>query len=59
MPIRTYREVMARLAGRQPAISWVVGILCMGVVGVLIWFAIPIVPALAAFVGDTLRTTMP
>lgn len=39
--------------------SWIAGVLCTGVVVGLIWFAIPIVPTLAAFAGDTLRTLLP
>ncbi|MGJ0389196.1 hypothetical protein [Microbacterium sp. CGR1] len=50
---------MARVAGRNVAISWIAGVLCTGVVGALIWFAIPIMPAVASLVGDTLRSTLP
>lgn len=39
--------------------SWVGGVICAGVVGALVWFSIPILPTLAAFAGDALRTWMP
>lgn len=38
--------------------SWIAGILCTGVIVGLFWFAIPIVPTLVAFVGDTLRSLL-
>ena len=41
------------------AISWIAGILCAGVIAALIWFAIPIMPAMASFVGDGLRSLLP
>ncbi|WP_186307542.1 hypothetical protein [Microbacterium sp. 1.5R] len=50
---------MARVGGRNLAMSWIAGLLCTGVVLGLVWFAIPIVPALASFAGDTLRSLMP
>lgn len=40
-------------------ISWIAAVLCIGVVGALIWFSMPIVPVVASFVGDTLRSTLP
>lgn len=39
--------------------SWVAGLLCAGVIAGLVWFAIPIVPAMAEFVGESLRTVLP
>lgn len=39
--------------------SWIAGILCTGVVATLVWFAIPIFPALTSVVGDTLRSLSP
>lgn len=39
--------------------SWIAGILCTGVVLTLLWLALPIVPALASVVGDTLRAVLP
>lgn len=50
---------MARVGGRNLAVSWLVGILCAAVVGALVWLAIPIVPALASLVGDGLRSFVP
>ncbi|MBO0980413.1 hypothetical protein [Microbacterium sp. SD291] len=50
---------MARTGGRNLAISWVAGLLCTAVIAGLIWFAIPIMPAMASFVGDGLRTLLP
>lgn len=50
---------MARVGGRNLAISWIAGILCTGVVVGLFWFALPIVPEMAAFVGDGLRGILP
>lgn len=50
---------MARVGGRNLAMSWVGGVICAGVVGALVWFSIPILPTLAAFAGDALRTWMP
>lgn len=38
--------------------SWIAGVLCTGVILGLLWFAIPIVPTLATFAGDTLRALL-
>ncbi|MBO9627097.1 MAG: hypothetical protein J7484_12075 [Microbacterium sp.] len=50
---------MARVGGRNLAMSWIAGILCTGVILGLMWLAIPIVPAMAEFVGDGLRNALP
>ncbi|WP_179297579.1 hypothetical protein [Microbacterium sp. SZ1] len=50
---------MARVGGRNLAMSWIAGVLCTGVILGLLWLAIPIVPTLATFAGDTLRTLLP
>ncbi len=50
---------MARVGGRNLAISWIAGLLCAGVILALLWFAIPIVPAMAEFVGQSLRDAIP
>ncbi|MNP81695.1 hypothetical protein D3C76_1801300 [compost metagenome] len=50
---------MAKVGGRNLAISWIAGLLCTGVIAVLVWFAIPIVPSMASFVGDSLRSVLP
>lgn len=50
---------MAQVAGRNLAVSWVAGALCATVIGVLLWFALPIVPVLVEFVGAALRDFFP
>lgn len=50
---------MARVGGRNLAISWIAGLLCAGVILALLWFAIPIVPTMAEFVGQSLRDAIP
>jgi hypothetical protein len=56
---QTYRGsrglIMARIGGRNLWLAWPVGLVCAGVVGALVWLAVPGVPATIAFVGDTLR----
>lgn len=47
------------MGGRNLAISWIAGVLCTGVVLGLLWFALPIVPAMAQFVGDGMRSILP
>ncbi|MGB4136590.1 MAG: hypothetical protein WA971_08495 [Microbacterium sp.] len=55
-----YRDDMgARVGGRNLAISWIAGVLCAGVVGALLWLALPAGPALMQFVGDGLRNIAP
>lgn len=49
----------ARVGGRNLAISWIAGVLCAGVVGALLWLALPAGPALMQFVGDGLRNIAP
>lgn len=49
----------ARVGGRNLAVSWIVGILCVGVIGVLVWFAIPLAPVLFDYVGAMLRSVAP
>lgn len=50
---------MARVAGRNVAISWIVGVMCTAVIVTLIWFAMPLMPTMASFVGDALRSALP
>jgi hypothetical protein len=50
---------MARVGGRNLAISWIAGLLCTGVIAGLVWFALPIMPVMAEFVGDGLRSILP
>lgn len=47
------------MAGRSITMSWIAGILCTGIVVALVWLSFPIVPVLASFVGDALRSTLP
>lgn len=56
---RTYREGMARVGGRNLAISWIAGLMCAGIVAGLVWFALPIVPTMAQFVGEGMRSILP
>ncbi|MFJ4222808.1 hypothetical protein [Microbacterium sp. NPDC089695] len=50
---------MARVAGRSITMSWIAGIVCTGIVLSLVWLSMPIMPVLASFVGDTLRSVLP
>ncbi len=50
---------MARVGGRDPAMSWVAGILCAAVVGGLLWLALPMAPALAGLADDVMRAAFP
>lgn len=57
---RSYSQHMAaRVGGRNRAISWIVGLLCAGVVGGLLWFAVPAGPAVIEMVGTSLRQLAP
>lgn len=47
------------MGGRNLAVSWIAAVLCAGVIGGLLWFALPIVPAIVEFVGGVLRDFMP
>ncbi|MFJ2369442.1 hypothetical protein [Microbacterium sp. NPDC087665] len=50
---------MARVGGRNLAMSWIAGVICTAVIGALIWFSMPMMPVLAAFAGDALRSILP
>ncbi len=50
---------MARVGGRILGMSWFAGIVCVGVIGALVWLSLPMVPVLAQFAGDALRTALP
>ena len=39
--------------------SWVAGVVCAGIIVGLVWFSMPLMPVLAAFAGDTLRSLFP
>jgi len=47
---------MARIGGRNSWIAVPAGMLCAGVVGALVWLALPMVPVSIGWLGDTLRT---
>ncbi|WCD93906.1 hypothetical protein [Microbacterium sp. nov. GSS16] len=49
----------ARVGGRNLAISWIVGLLCAGVVGALLWISLPAGPGLLFVVGHLLDGTVP
>ena len=64
MPWRGAREaygesMAARVGGRNLAISWIVGLLCAGVVGALLWLSLPAGPGLLFVVGHLLDGTVP
>ncbi|MEQ6899354.1 hypothetical protein [Microbacterium sp. KR10-403] len=44
------------IGGRNGWIAWPVGIVCVGVVGALVWLAVPGVPTAVQFAGDVLRS---
>ena len=46
---------MARIGGRSLWLAWPVGLLCAGIVGALVWVALPAVPGTVNWIGDTLR----
>lgn len=47
------------MGGRNLAMSWIAGVICTAIIGALIWFSMPILPALAAFAGEALRSILP
>jgi len=49
----------ARVGGRNLAISWIVGVLCAGIVGALVWLSAPAGPGLLYVVGHLLDGTVP
>jgi len=49
----------ARVAGRNRTITWIVGILCAGIVGALLWLSLPAGPGLLTVVGILLDGTVP
>jgi len=46
---------MARIGGRSLWLAWPVGVLCAGIVGAIVWVALPAVPGTVNWIGDTLR----
>lgn len=59
-PSSAYGEDMAaRVGGRNRAITWIVGFLCAGIVGALVWLSLPAGPGLLYMVGQLLDGTVP
>ncbi|MDQ0728467.1 hypothetical protein [Microbacterium sp. W4I20] len=50
---------MARVAGRNLGFSWFVGVLCAGIIAGLMWLSLPMLPFLAEFAGNALRSALP
>lgn len=50
---------MARVGGRNLTMSWIAGIFCAVIVGGLLWLSLPMLPVLAKFAGDGLRSILP
>lgn len=46
---------MARVGGRNSWIAVPAGLVCLAIVGALVWLALPMVPVTIAWAGDTLR----
>lgn len=60
MWMREYGVGMStRVGGRNLAISWVVGLLCAGVVGALLWLSLPAGPGVLVVIGHLLDGTVP
>lgn len=49
---------MARIPGRSAWLAWPSGLICAAVVVGLVWLAIPMLPTVAAWSGDTLRAAV-
>lgn len=39
--------------------SWVAGVICVAIIGALLWLSMPMLPVLAQFAGDALRGALP
>lgn len=50
---------MAEATGRNRVVSWIAGVLCIAVIGALLWFAGPFLGELLNFAGDALRSLAP
>ena len=50
---------MARVGGRNLAMSWIVGVVCAAIVAGLLWLSAPMLPVLVEFAGDALRSALP
>jgi len=49
----------ARVGGRNRASTWVVGILCAGIVGCLLWLSMPAGPGFVVVLERLLDSTIP
>ncbi|MDR6866698.1 hypothetical protein J2Y69_001291 [Microbacterium resistens] len=47
---------MARIGGRNTALAWIAGIVCLGVVVGLGYLAAPMLPAIGQYLGDLLAS---
>lgn len=50
---------MARVGGRNLGMSWFAGVVCVVIIGALLWLSLPMLPVLAEFVGEGLRKALP
>jgi hypothetical protein len=50
---------MARIGGRNTAVTWLVGVLCAGVIVALFYLAAPMGPVLVGYVTDVLGAAHP
>ncbi|MFJ2553660.1 hypothetical protein [Microbacterium sp. NPDC087591] len=50
---------MARVAGRNLAMSWIAGVFCTGVIVALLWLSLPMLPLLAEFADTAVRSALP
>ncbi|MBY6061521.1 hypothetical protein [Microbacterium esteraromaticum] len=49
----------ARVGGRNRPISWVVGLICVGIVGALLWLSLPAGPGVVAVLMHLLGEPAP
>lgn len=49
----------ARVGGRNPVISWVVGLLCVGVIAALLWLSLPAGPGVVTVLMHMLGAPVP
>lgn len=47
------------MGGRNLGMSWFAGIICVAVIGALLWLSLPMLPVLAQLAGDALRNVLP
>lgn len=46
---------MARIGGRNTAFAWFVGVVCAGIVGLLVYLASPMVPVIGNYIDGMLN----